>query len=104
MKILQRIIFWLKFIYITYSEKATIFFAKSPTYYLTDPYIVFTLKMESQPKSIIFSLKMTMKSEWSRKNYFEIPSYEKLFSLISGNSQNHKVIKITIFTHGGNSK
>ena len=31
-----------------------------------------------------------MKSEWSRKNYFEIPSYEKLFSLTSENSKNHK--------------
>ena len=32
------------------------------TSYLTGSYIVFTLKMESQPKNIIFSLKMMMKS------------------------------------------
>ena len=32
------------------------------TSYLTGSYTVFTLKMESQPKNIIFSLKMMMKS------------------------------------------
>ena len=32
------------------------------TSYLTDSYIVFTLKMESQPKNIIFGLKMMVKS------------------------------------------
>ena len=32
------------------------------TSYLTDSYIVFTLKMEFQPKNIIFGVKMMMKS------------------------------------------
>ena len=32
------------------------------TSYLTDPYIVFTLKMESVPKNTIFGLKMMVKS------------------------------------------
>ena len=32
------------------------------TSYFTDSYIVFTLKMESQPKNIIFGLKMMVKS------------------------------------------
>ena len=39
--------------------------------YLTDSYIIFTLKMESVSKNIIFGLKMMVKS--ARKNYFEIP-------------------------------
>ena len=33
------------------------------TSYLTDSYTVFTLKMESQPKNIIFGLKMMVKSD-----------------------------------------
>ena len=32
------------------------------TSYLTDSYIVFTLKMESQPKNINFGIKMMVKS------------------------------------------
>ena len=32
------------------------------TSYFTDSYIVFTLKMESQPKNILFGLKMMVKS------------------------------------------
>jgi hypothetical protein len=45
--------------------------------YLTDLYIVFTLKMESVPKIIIFGLKMMVRTsqKWSRKNIFEIPPW-----------------------------
>ena len=50
--------------------------------YLTDSYIVFTLKMESVSKNIIFGLKMMMKS-----------GIEKIyFLLLHKSAQNHKFI------------
>ena len=45
---------------------------KINTSYLTDSYIVFTLKMESVSKITIFGLKIDGE-KWSRKNIFEIP-------------------------------
>ena len=66
-------------------SKITYIAAKSlNTYYLTDLYIVFTLKMESVSKNIIFCLKMTVKSGLEKnilkflhaQNYFF--TYKKL--------------------------
>ena len=66
------------------------------TSYLTDSYIVFTLKMESVSKNTIFVLKMMVKSGLE-KNIFEILSCGRLFFLLDKT-------KITIFLHGGISK
>ena len=51
------------------------------TSYLTDSYIVFTLKTESESKITIFGLKMMVKS--GLKNVFEIPPCRRLLSLTS---------------------
>ena len=58
------------------------------TSYLTGSYIVFTLKMESQPKNIIFSLEMMMKSGLEKiiLKFLHAGNY---FSLL------HKIPKIT---------
>ena len=52
------------------------------TSYLTDSYIVFTLKMESVSKNTIFGLKMMVK-RGLEKNLFEIPPCGRLLSLTS---------------------
>ena len=54
--------------------------------YLTDSYIVFTLKMISVSKTTIFSLKMMVKS--GLKNIFEIPPF--YFILLRSFSHNLK--------------
>ena len=56
--------------------------SKLNTSYLTDSYIVFTLKMESVSKNTIFALKMMVKSGLE-KNLFESPPCERLPSLTS---------------------
>ena len=53
------------------------------TSYLTDSYIVFTLKYESGSKITIFGLKMTGGEKWSRKIYFEIPTCGKIVNFIT---------------------
>ena len=55
------------------------------TRYLTDSYIIFTLKMESVFKNTIFGLKMIENDskKWFRKNLFEIPPCGRLFFLTS---------------------
>ena len=50
--------------------------------YLTDSYIVFTLKMESVSKNTIFGLKMRVKSGLE-KNYFKIPPCGKMVIFIA---------------------
>ena len=67
------------------------------TSYLTDSYIVFTLKIESVCKITIFGLKMMVKSSIEKKN--EIPPHHMVWRKIT-----KSVTKITIFPHGGISK
>ena len=73
------------------------------TSYLTDSYIVFTLKMESVTKNINFGLKMMVKSGLE-KIFLKIllepifPYYIKVLKIPNS------VIKITIFLHGGIAK
>ena len=86
------------------SHKKEVFY----TSYLTDSYIVFTLKMESQPKNIIFSLKMMMKSGLE-KIILKFLHAQSLFWKIFFTSQKgeflhqiaNSVIKMTFFAHGG---
>ena len=61
------------------------------TSYLTDSYIVFTLKMESVSKNTIFQPKNDGE-KWSRKNYFEIPPFESHFLLNEFTSQKRGVL------------
>ena len=85
---------WGKIIYI---------FLRLNTSYLIDSYIVFTLKMESQPKNIIFSLKMMMKSDLEKNilKFLHAGNYFFLFHKIS--KITNLVTKKNIFPHGGNS-
>ena len=66
---------------------------KLNTSYLTESYIVFTLKMESVSKNTIFGLKMMVKS-----------GLEKIFLKFQVPKITNSVIKVTIFPHGGISK
>ena len=52
------------------------------TSYLTDSYIVFTLKMESVSEITIFGLNKKVSEKWSRKNIFEKPPCGSHFLLI----------------------
>ena len=52
------------------------------TSYLTDSYIVFTLKLESGSKITILGLKK-VGEKWSRKNYFEIPPCGKMVIFVT---------------------
>ena len=80
------------------------------TFYLTDSYIVFTLKIESVCKITIFGLKMLVKS--GLEIFFEISPCGSHFQTFSSNSFyfmerrkiTNSVTKITIFPHGGKSE
>ena len=57
--------------------------------YLTDSYIVFTLKMESVSKNMIFGLKMMVKS--GLENFFlKFLHAGEYFPLLHKSAQNHK--------------
>ena len=62
--------------HVVVNKKKSIFLQLN-TSYLTESYIVFTLKMESVSKNTNDGEK------WSRKNIFEIPSCGRLLSLTS---------------------
>ena len=66
-----------KNVFIVFNDSNCVF----NTSYLTDSYIVFTLKTESESKITIFGLKMMVKS--GLKNVFEIPPCRRLLSLTS---------------------
>ena len=69
--------------------------------YLTDSYIVFTLKIESVSKNTIFGLKMMVKSGLE-KIFLKFLHADTTFSyFIKVPKITHSVIKITIFPHGG---
>ena len=74
------------------------------TSYLTDSYIIFTLKMESESKITIFGLKMMVKS--GLKTYFWNSSMQETTfpHFIKVPKITNSVVKITIFPHGGISK
>ena len=59
------------------------------TYYLTDTYIIFTLKMESVSKNTIFGLKMIMKSGLE-KIFLKFLHSGDHFPLLNKSAQNHK--------------
>ena len=59
------------------------------TSYLTDSYIVFTLKMESESKNTIFGLKMMVKSGLE-KIFLKFLHAEHYFPLLHKSAQNHK--------------
>mgnify|MGYP001443297352 CR=1 FL=1 len=59
------------------------------TSYLTDSYIVFTLKMESVSKNTIFGLKMMVKSGLE-KIFLKFLHAGDYFSLLHKSVQNHK--------------
>ena len=59
------------------------------TSYLTDSYIVFTLKMESVSKNTIFGLKMMVKSGLE-KIFLKFLHEGDYFSLLHKSVQNHK--------------
>ena len=60
--------------------------------YLTDSYIVFTLKMESVPKIKIFGLKMMVKS-CLEKIFLKFLHAEDYFTLLQKSAQNQKFSK-----------
>ena len=71
------------------------------TSYLTESYIIFTLKMESVSKKYNFWPKNDGE-KWSRKNIFEIPPAmrETTFPYFTKVPKiTNSVIKITIFLH-----
>ena len=59
------------------------------TSYLTDSYIVFTLKMESESKNTIFGLKMMVKSGLE-KIFLKFLHAGDYFHLLHNSAQNHK--------------
>ena len=59
------------------------------TSYLTDSYIVFTLKMESESKNTIFGLKMMVKSGLE-KIFLKFLHARDYFPLLHKSAQNHK--------------
>ena len=59
------------------------------TFYLTDSYIVFTLKMESVSKNTIFGLKMMAKSGLE-KIFLKFLHAGDYFPLLHKSAQNHK--------------
>ena len=75
------------------------------TPYLTDSYIVFTLKMESVSKNTIFGLKIMVKSGVEKifLKFLHAGDYFP-FNFIKVPQITNSVIKITIFPHGGISK
>ena len=77
------------------------FFSKINTSYLTESYIVFTLKMESISKNTIFGLKMMVKSGLEKifLKFLHAGDY-----FIKVPKITNSVIKKTIFPHGGISK
>ena len=59
------------------------------TSYLTDSYIIFTLKMESVSKNAIFGPKNDGE-KWSRKNILKFLHAGDYFLLLHKSAQNHK--------------
>ena len=76
---------WLKLYYIGVINSMV----ELNTSYLTDSDIMFTLKMESQPKNTIFGLKMMVKSGLE-KIFFKFLHAGDYFSLLHKSAQNHK--------------
>ena len=72
------------------------------TSYLTDSYIMFTLKMESVSKNTIFGLKMMVKSGLE-KIFLKFLHAGDYFSLLHKSVQNHKFSNKNNL-HGGISK
>ena len=96
----------------TYSKLAILTVPSIPlevlnTSYLTDSYIVYTLKIESVPEIAIFGLKMMVKSGLEKifwNSSMRKPFSSNSFCFIERRKMTNSVIKITIFPHGGISK